>query len=143
MSAGTPPIVLFWGAFRENRVAVAALAVVVAIVLLAAGAPLIAPQDPYDLASLSFLDARRPPGTTGSGGYVHWLGTDPQGRDLVSAILYGLRISIQMGLAAGTVALLIGTSLGITAAYLGGRVESFIMRVLYQEYLTQKGFSHR
>ena len=51
------------------------------------------------------MDARRPPGFVGSGGYVHWLGTDAQGRDLLSAILYGLRISIQIGVAAGAIAL--------------------------------------
>jgi len=66
----------------------------------------------------------------GSGGYVHLLGTDAQGRDLMSAILYGLRISIQMGLIAGFVALSIGTTLGITAAYVGGRFEALMMRIV-------------
>jgi len=99
-------------------------------VVLAVLAPWITPQDPYDLATLSLRDARRPPGFVGSGGYVHLLGTDAQGRDLLSAILYGLRISIQMGLMAGAIALVIGTSLGITAAYVGGRIEALIMRVV-------------
>ena len=85
-------------------VAFCALIVVIAIALIALLAPLIAPQNPYDLASLVLMDARRPPGFVGSGGYVHILGTDAQGRDLFSAILYGLRISIQIGVAAGTVA---------------------------------------
>jgi peptide/nickel transport system permease protein len=88
--------------FRENRVAVAALVVVVAIALVALLAPLIAPQNPYDLASLALIDARRPPGYVGSNGYMHILGTDAQGRDLFSAILYGLRISIEIGVLAGT-----------------------------------------
>ncbi|MCP5150150.1 MAG: ABC transporter permease [Ectothiorhodospiraceae bacterium] len=130
MSGGASPLATFWGNFVENRVAVVALAVVVAILVLAVAAPLIAPQDPYDLAGLSLLDARRGPGHVGAGGYVHWLGTDAQGRDLVSAILYGLRISVQMGLLAGMFALIIGASLGITAAYLGGRLESLVMRVV-------------
>ena len=120
----------FWAEFRESPVAVAALAVVAAIVLLALAAPLIAPQDPYDIANLSLSDARRPPGFVGSEGYTHWLGTDAQGRDLLSAILYGLRISLQMGLVAGGVALTVGTSLGLAAAYLGGWVETLIMRIV-------------
>ncbi|WP_332685586.1 ABC transporter permease [Bosea sp. (in: a-proteobacteria)] len=124
------PAARFWAEFRESKVAVAALAVVVAMVGVALLAPLIAPQDPYDLAKLALMDARRPPGTVGSAGYVHWLGTDAQGRDLFSAILYGLRISLQMGLVAGGIAFIVGVGLGICAAYLGGRREAFIMRVV-------------
>ena len=124
------PIGRFWMEFRENRTAVVSLAVVGILALLALLAPLIAPQDPYDLATLSLMDARRPPGFVGSGGYTHLLGTDPQGRDLLSAIMYGLRVSIQIGLAAGGVALTIGTVLGILAAYIGGRLETLIMRTV-------------
>ena len=120
----------FWRDFSENRLAVLALLVVLAVVLAALLAPWIAPQDPYDLASLDLMDARRPPGFVGSGEYVHWLGTDAQGRDLLSAILYGLRISLQMGLAAGAVAMTLGATLGILAAHVGGWVESAIMRVV-------------
>jgi peptide/nickel transport system permease protein len=124
------PLARVWGEFRENRIAVAALAVVLVIALVALLAPLIAPQNPYDLAKLVLMDARRPPGYVGSGGYVHILGTDAQGRDLFSAILYGLRISIQMGVLAGTVALVFGALLGTSAAYFGGRIEAFIMRIV-------------
>jgi len=124
------PLTRIWAEFRENRVAVGALVVVAAIALIALLAPLIAPQNPYDLASLVLMDARRPPGFVGSGGYMHILGTDAQGRDLFSAILYGLRISIQIGVAAGTVALVLGAALGTAAAYLGGRIEAFIMRIV-------------
>jgi peptide/nickel transport system permease protein len=124
------PLASIWVEFRENRIAVGALVVVVAIALIALLAPLIAPQNPYDLASLVLMDARRPPGFVGSGGYMHILGTDAQGRDLFSAILYGLRISIQIGIAAGTVALALAAALGTTAAYLGGRIEAFIMRIV-------------
>jgi peptide/nickel transport system permease protein len=130
MSAAATPLGRFWADFRESPVAVAALAVVAAIVVVALAAPLIAPQDPYDLSRLSLLDARRPPGHVGSGGYVHLLGTDAQGRDLLSAILYGLRISVQIGLLAGAVALTVGASLGVVAAYAGGLVETLIMRVV-------------
>lgn len=124
------PFARFWSEFRENRIALVALVVVVLVALLAIFAPLITPQDPYDMTGLSLMDARRPPGFVGSGGYTHLLGTDPQGRDLLSAILYGLRISIQIGLAAGGVALTIGAALGILAAYAGGRIETLIMRIV-------------
>lgn len=116
--------------FAESWVAVVALAVVVVLLLAAIFAPWIAPQDPYDLAGLSLRDARRPPGHVGSGGYVHLLGTDAQGRDLFSAILYGLRISIRIGLMAGAIGFALGATLGILAAYAGGRVEALIMRVI-------------
>jgi peptide/nickel transport system permease protein len=124
------PLARIWAEFRENRVAVVALGVVVIIAILALLAPLIAPQNPYDLAKLVLMDARRPPGFVGSGGYTHWLGTDAQGRDLLSAILYGLRISIQIGVLAGAVALTFGATLGTLAAYVGGRTEAFIMRIV-------------
>ena len=124
------PFARIWDEFRENRVAVAALAVVLVIALVALLAPLIAPQNPYDLAKLVLMDARRPPGYVGSGGYVHILGTDAQGRDLFSAILYGLRISIQIGVLAGMAALVFGALLGTSAAYFGGRIEAFIMRIV-------------
>jgi len=120
----------FWREFRENRIAVLALFVVVLVVLAAIFAPLVAPQDPYDLASLELRDARKPPGFVGSNGYAHLLGTDAQGRDLFSAILYGLRISLQMGLVAGVVAMTIGATLGILAAYARGWLEGAIMRVV-------------
>ncbi|KIN71033.1 ABC transporter permease [Sulfitobacter guttiformis] len=130
MSADRSPLGRFWVEYRENRIAVVALGVVVLMVLTALFAGVISPQNPYDLANLSLMDSRRPPGFVGSGGYTHLLGTDPQGRDLLSAIFYGLRISIQIGLAAGLVSLSIGTTLGILAAYLGGRIETLIMRLV-------------
>ncbi|TMM51726.1 ABC transporter permease [Sulfitobacter sabulilitoris] len=130
MNDASTPLRRFWAEFRENRIAVVALAVVVLMILLAIFASLVSPQNPYDLANLSLMDSRRPPGFVGSGGYTHLLGTDPQGRDLLSAIFYGLRISIQIGLAAGFVSLTIGTALGILAAYKGGRIEALVMRLV-------------
>jgi len=123
-------LIRFWSEFKDNNVAVIALALVLILAILAVFAPFISPQNPYDLANLSLMDSRRPPGSVGTGGYKHLLGTDPQGRDLLSAIIYGLRISIQIGLAAGFVSLTIGTTLGILAAYVGGKVEVFIMRLV-------------
>lgn len=130
MNRQNTPFTRFWNEFRENRIAVLALSIVVLMALLALFASFVSPQNPYDLANLSLMDSRRPPGFVGTGGYTHWLGTDPQGRDLLSAIFYGLRISIQIGLAAGFVSLSIGTALGILAAYIGGRVENLIMRLV-------------
>jgi peptide/nickel transport system permease protein len=124
------PFGRFWAEYRENRIAVVALIVVVLVLIVAIAAPLITPQNPYDLGRLALGDARRPPGFVGSGGYTHLLGTDAAGRDLLSAILYGLRISLQMGLMAGALALTIGTTLGIVAAYRGGRTEAAIMRLV-------------
>lgn len=124
------PLAQFWAEFRANRIALAALAVVLIVLAIALVAPWLSPQNPYDIAGLRLSDARRPPGFTGSGGYVHWLGTDAQGRDLLSAILYGLRISIQMGVMAGAIAFALGASLGAFAAFKGGRIEMLIMRIV-------------
>ena len=124
------PFARFWNEFCESPIAVAALVVVVTISGMAVTAPLIAPQDPYDLAHLVLMDARRPPGFVGSNGYTHLLGTDAQGRDLLSAILYGLRISIQIGILAGAIAFVVGVAIGTSAAYLRGRSEAVIMRIV-------------
>ncbi len=120
----------FWSEYRRSPVAVVALGVVLCIALLAVLAPVIAPQDPYDQSGLELSDARLPPGEVGSGGYVHWLGTDNAGRDLVSAILYGLRLSLMVAVSAGAVAFVLGASVGLVAAFYGGRVEAVIMRAV-------------
>ncbi|WP_446698637.1 ABC transporter permease [Aquabacter sp. L1I39] len=124
------PFVMFWLEFQRNRIATAALAIALLLALLALFAGLVAPQDPYDMTQLSLADARRPPGFIGTGGYTHILGTDPQGRDLLSAILFGLRISIEIGLAAGLLALTIGAVIGTLAAFVGGWTETLIMRAV-------------
>jgi peptide/nickel transport system permease protein len=130
MRTDSTPLSRFWDEFRLNTVAMVALGVVALISALALAAPLISPQNPYDLANLVLTDARRPPGFVGSKGFTHWLGTDAQGRDLLSAILYGLRISIQIGLIAGGIAFSLGAMLGAFAAYFGGRIEALIMRII-------------
>ncbi|MGQ3353461.1 MAG: ABC transporter permease [Phreatobacter sp.] len=125
------PLARFWEEFRANRVAVVALAVVVVVIVLSLLAPWITPQNPYDMATLRLADARRPPGFVSPGtGITHWLGTDGQGRDVLSAILYGLRVSIEIGLAAGVIAFSLGATLGTFAAYFGGRIEALIMRFI-------------
>ena len=122
------PFQRFWSEFCESRIAVVALVVLVVIVVLALLAPWITPQNPYDLAQVDVLDGKLPPGSEAFTGYTMWLGSDGAGRDLYSAILYGLRISLTVGLAAGALALVIGTAIGLIAAYAGGRVETLIMR---------------
>lgn len=120
----------FWSDFFESRIAAFGFFGIVLIMLAAAFAPLIAPQDPYDLAQVSVLDARLSPGETSMDGYTFWLGTDGAGRDLWSAILYGLRISLSVGIMSGFIALLVGTVIGLVAAYAGGRTDTLIMRVV-------------
>ena len=115
--------------FVANPVAVFGLALLAAIVATALLAPLISPQNPYDLAQLDVMDARLPPGSQSPAGGTFWLGTDDQGRDMLSAIFYGLRISLMVGALSTVVALSIGLVLGLTAAYFGARTDAVIMRV--------------
>lgn len=98
------------------------------MVILAVLAPFIAPQNPYDLATLSVMDNRLAPGASSMSGSIYWLGTDAQGRDMVSAILYGLRTSLLVGLLSTAGAMVIGITAGLFAAQLGGAVDALIMR---------------
>ncbi len=120
----------FWSDFARSKVAVLALAVIAALLFLAFACEWVAPQDPYDLRNLDWGDAFLRPGAVGSGGYTHMLGTDNVGRDMFSAILYGLRTSFIIGLSAGGLALTVGIAVGLTAAYFGGRTEAVLMRVV-------------
>jgi peptide/nickel transport system permease protein len=113
---------------RQSPQAMIAATVCVLLLLSALFAPLIAPQNPYDLTAIDFFDARLPPGSEGTTGITYWLGTDTQGRDMLSAMLYGLRTSLFVGLTSGLLALLTGTALGLVAAYVGGRTDTLIMR---------------
>jgi peptide/nickel transport system permease protein len=124
------PFSRFLSDYFESWIATAALAVLVSIVCLAVLAPLLAPQNPYNLAEVDVLDSRLPPGSVGMAGYTYWLGTDGAGRDLLSAILYGLRISLLVGVTSCLIATVIGAVVGLTAAYAGGRVESLLMRLV-------------
>jgi hypothetical protein len=120
----------FWSDYRQSKVALVALFVIVLVVLMAVFAPVISPQDPYNQATLDLGAARLEPGETGPAGYVHMLGTDAAGRDIFSAILYGLRTSLLVGVMAGTCALLLGSFVGLLAAYHGGRTEALLMRII-------------
>lgn len=115
--------------FRRSPIAIIALAVTL---LMAAGAilaPMIAPQDPFDAASLDLMNSLIPPAFEADGDAQFPLGTDDQGRDLFSAILYGTRISLMVGVAGVALAMLIGVTLGLVAGYRGGWVGAVIMRI--------------
>jgi peptide/nickel transport system permease protein len=114
----------FAGDFFVSRLAALGFILLLAIVLVALLAPWISPQNPYDLAKLNLLDAKLPPGNE------YLLGTDGQGRDILSAIFYGLRVSLTVGVASGLIALTLGALTGVLAAYAGGRTEQFVMRVV-------------
>ena len=117
--------------FKSSPVAVAGLVVLLTIIAIAALAPWIVFQNPYDLMQLNVLDARLPPGTANvDGGYTYWLGTDGQGRDLLSAIIYGLRISLWVGIGSAVIAAVLGTLLGLLSAYVGGWVDALLMRLV-------------
>ena len=116
--------------YFESRVASVAFFVLVVILILGFFASLISPTDPYDLAQVDVLDSRLVPGSESYTGMTYWLGTDGAGRDLLSAILYGLRTSLSVGVLSGLIALCIGGAVGLIAAYFGGKVETLIMRVV-------------
>jgi len=116
--------------YRESTSAVIAFFIVLAFLLAALFASVIAPQNPYDLAKLDLLDGTLPPMSKSFSGSVYLLGTDEQGRDMLSAILYGLRISLAVGVISTIIAFIIGTSLGLIAAYKGGRFETILMRIV-------------
>lgn len=117
-------------ALVKNRLALCGLIMLAIFMALSALAPLISPQNPYDLMQLDIMDGRLPPGSVSPGGITYWLGTDDQGRDLFSAILYGTRISLVVGFSSAVLALLIGSSLGLISAYAGGKTDAVIMRIV-------------
>jgi peptide/nickel transport system permease protein len=116
--------------FFESRLAAVGLAVFALIAFLAIFAPWVAPQNPYDLAQLDIMDGSLPPGSEGWTIGTYWLGTDVQGRDMLSAIIYGLRMSLMVAGTATLLALSIGIAAGTVAAYFGGWVDALIMRIV-------------
>jgi peptide/nickel transport system permease protein len=116
--------------YAQSPLAVLGFVVVALITITALIAPFVAPQNPYDLAQLDIMDGRLPPGSKSMDGLTFWLGTDDQGRDMLSGIMYGLRISLGVGVGSAFIAGVVGSSLGLIAAYVGGRVETAIMRIV-------------
>ena len=124
------PFRRFLSDFAESKLAIVGFFTFLVIVLIALLAPWISPTNPYDLASVDILDSRLPPGEAMMTGTVAWLGTDGLGRDMLSAMFYGLRISLGVGAASGLFALCIGFGVGLASAYFGGRVDTVIMRIV-------------
>lgn len=114
--------------FKSNPLAMLGAAIIAVFLFLSVFGPLLAPQDPYDLKQLSLDNAFRPPAWLG-GESSFVLGTDQQGRDLFSGIVYGVRISMFVGIAATVLSLAIGMFFGLVAGYRGGWVDSLIMRI--------------
>ena len=130
-SAIESPKMRIWRTFSSDYIALGGLCVLSILILAALFAPVLVPQNPYDLAQLNILDARLPPGASSFDEKIYYLlGTDDQGRDIYSAIIYGMRISLGVGLVSTLGALITGTILGLTAAYLGKRVDSLVMRIV-------------
>ena len=115
--------------WRHTPVAIIASVLLVVCLVAAFGAHWIAPHDPWDLASIELLDALLPPAWDENGRTRYLLGTDSQGRDLLSGIMHGARVSLLIGLAAVMLSMIVGITLGLLAGYAGGRTETFIMRV--------------
>ncbi|OWT63472.1 ABC transporter permease [Candidimonas nitroreducens] len=115
--------------FCHSPMAVVSALLALAIILGAVCAPLIAPHNPFDLASLNLLDANNPPAWADDGSTQFLLGTDDQGRDILSAILYGSRISLLVGLASVLFSIVLGVTLGLISGYAGGRIDGVIMRI--------------
>lgn len=120
----------FFYSFRRSPVAVVSFVVVVLLVLSALLAPLIAPYNPYDPASLNLMNGfSKPMEPNAFTGETFWLGSDDQGRDVFSTILYGMRVSLFVGFAAVAFAMVLGITLGLLAGYIGGWLETIIMRI--------------
>src|SRR5512137_2990126 len=115
--------------FRQSPLAIGATIVALGMVFSAAFAAWVAPHNPFDLATLNLLDASLPPAWEGGGQPQFILGTDDQGRDVFSAILYGMRLSLAIGVASVLLSIVLGVGLGLLSGYVGGRVDAFIMRI--------------
>jgi len=118
-----------WHSFRSSPVAMLAAAVTLVCFVCALFAEFVAPHNPFDLATLELLDSLKPPSWIEGGEPKYWLGTDGQGRDILSALMYGARISLLVGIASVLLSMLIGVGLGLLAGFLGGRTDAFIMRI--------------
>jgi peptide/nickel transport system permease protein len=119
----------FWHSFRTSPMAIGAALVALGCMIVALFAGVIAPHNPFDLATLELSDSMLPPAWMEGGQAKYLLGTDEQGRDVLSALMYGARISLLIGGASVLVSMLIGVSLGLLSGYAGGRIDGFIMRV--------------
>ncbi|MBL8521321.1 MAG: ABC transporter permease [Betaproteobacteria bacterium] len=118
-----------WWSFKHNKLVMIAFVIAVLCVFASAFAPLVAPHNPFDLKTLNLLDAFTPPAWAANGKAQFLLGTDDQGRDVLSTIMHGSRVSLLVGICAVLLAMTIGITLGLISGYVGGSVDAFIMRV--------------
>ncbi|HTR84611.1 MAG TPA: ABC transporter permease, partial [Reyranella sp.] len=118
-----------WWSFKSSSLTVLAAAVTALIVLASFLAPVLAPHTPFDPSTLSLSDGLKPPGWLADGDWSFPLGTDDQGRDVLSSIMYGTRLSLVVGFASVIVSLVLGIALGLVSGYVGGVTDSIIMRI--------------
>jgi peptide/nickel transport system permease protein len=119
-----------WWSFKSSTLTVVAAVATLLIILIAVLSPLLAPHTPFDPATLNLSDGLKPPVFVGSDGdWTFPLGTDDQGRDVLSSIMYGTRLSLVVGFASVVVAMVLGIALGLISGYVGGAVDAVIMRV--------------
>ncbi|MBK1686766.1 ABC transporter permease [Rubrivivax gelatinosus] len=118
-----------WHSFKQSPTAMLAAAIAAVCVFCALFAGWVSPHDPFDLATLDLMDSRLPPAWIDGGSTKYLLGTDDQGRDILSALMYGARISLLVGLASVALSVVLGVGLGLLAGFVGGRTDAFIMRV--------------
>ncbi|MFX1679697.1 ABC transporter permease [Mitsuaria sp. CC2] len=118
-----------WHSFTRSPFAMVAAFVALCCLVCALFANWIAPHDPFDLSALELMDSRLPPAWIEGGSAKYLLGTDDQGRDLLSAIMYGARISLLVGVASVILSMIIGVGLGLLSGFVGGKVDAFIMRI--------------
>ena len=118
-----------WWSFRRSPVTILSAVVALVCILGAALSPWLAPHDPFDLATLNLGDAFKPPSWSAEGDLLYPLGTDDQGRDMLSAIMYGARISLLVGISAVVFSILVGVGIGLLAGYLGGVTDGVLMRI--------------
>ena len=114
--------------FKRDKVAMFSFAVFLTFFIAALLSPWIAPTNPYDLTSIDIMNSELPPSWMDGGDTAFWLGTDDQGRDIFSTILYGSRLSLMIGFCAVALQLFLGIIIGLSAGYFGGRIDSFLMR---------------
>lgn len=115
--------------FLKDKVAMVCFAIFLSFATAALFAPFIAPTNPYDLSSIDIMDSELPPAWMADGDQQFALGTDDQGRDIYSTILYGMRLSLTIGLLAVALQLTLGVTIGLAAGYFGGRIDSLLMRI--------------
>jgi peptide/nickel transport system permease protein len=118
-----------WHSFRSSPMAIAAAVVALLCIFCAVFANVISPHNPFDLATLELSDSMLPPAWMQGGESKYLLGTDEQGRDVLSALMYGARISLFIGVVSVVLSMLVGVTLGLISGYAGGRIDAFIMRI--------------